>query len=73
MPRTALTESSPQNLPAIPVPAAGVVVLVVGIAGRITRLGVFFLPPLQARLVAATLADLTGRALGAGAYAPSGR
>ena len=30
-------------------------------------------PPLQARLVAATLADLTGRALGAGAYAPSGR
>ena len=30
-------------------------------------------PPLQARLVAATLADLTGRALGAASYAPSGR
>jgi len=30
-------------------------------------------PPLQARLVAATLADLTGRALGTDSYAPSGR
>jgi len=30
-------------------------------------------PPLQARLVAATFADLTGRALGAAAHAPSGR
>jgi hypothetical protein len=48
MPRTALTESSPQNLPAIPVPAAGVVVLVIGIAGQITHLGVFFLPALVA-------------------------